>query len=424
MRRTRPPGNTLVKTLVTGAVVFASVLGVYTLYRKRRAAETGGDYALSRAPADLAREIGQALSPGEAHPSSGAAESASGRPPAPAPDGAAFYRKGRTRYLAGAYLEAIPFLAAAARSPTAPSHARVLTLLGKARLFQILLEDVRPAAGPGDRPLARVVLPGGSAFFGELVSETEDALTLAAEKGVGGRFPRAKLAAAVIARTPAEKRTLLEEEYRRRHEGLGSPADCLELARFAHRHGLDAHVTYLMERALDRGPDLLETLLHRKYEEAKAARRSDRVELILDLFRTFFRTGVLARSALAESRAVPSRPPPRPGFGPSSSPPVPDREPPSGIGGVGHTRSAGSNPELRKLIAKADTLREEGDRHYPKARPGLPDAAVHRKKALAAYRAAVALYEQIEDRFGWSFEGTFQILYQRIYNLMNDTRLR
>ena len=82
------------------------------------------------------------------------------------------------------------------------------------------------------------------------------------------------------------------------------------------------------------------------------------------------------------------------------------------------------DPEVEALLAKANRLKREGDRHYEQSRPGAEDAATHRKKALEAYNEAFALYEKLQERWGVSLESTIRALTERRYQLMKMTTLR
>ena len=56
-----------------------------------------------------------------------------------------------------------------------------------------------------------------------------------------------------------------------------------------------------------------------------------------------------------------------------------------------------------------------------KALPGKPNAADHRKKALAAYTEALGLYEKAEENWGVSLDSTFKDIQERRYQLLKDS---
>jgi len=308
--------------------------------------------------------------------------------------------------------------------PGAPNGANRLNPAPWARLFELLLEDSEPGSVLGDgHAYARFTMPGGQTFFARVVRQTPETLEFKQEAGLGATVEKGELRDLVIAETEEEKRALFEREYRRRHETAHSSGALLELARFSRTHGLPDHLTYLMEKGLSASGDGMEKGLVDRFRAAERAGHHARMELIRNLARKFFTGGELAERICTG----PSIDAGSPAAGPDGGADLgPDAEPgPEGRGGiveVARRTPRKSDPEVNRLLEKADELRRTGDVHYRKALPGKPNAAAHRKKALDAYTEALGLYEQAEERWGVSLDSTFKDIQERRYQLLKDSR--
>jgi hypothetical protein len=409
------------KALMTLAILLGVAIGGYYAYRHQLAKEQGQSYSLAYAPGDLFREVVGIFSSRSS--GSGGGTGSRTRPadedPEPEAPGQDLYARGHDHYLAAEYTDAIPLFDKALGSPDAPPRVELEAVIARARLFEILLSDVEPGSDLEGPAVALLTPEEGPSLLVTLTGETDSEISFRASKGISSTVRKADLVALRIARTATAKRAIFEEEYRRKHAALESAGDWLDLARYASSHGLPEHVTYLMEKALDRPGDTVEAALYASWEVALATDRSVRAEAAGDLLQHFFRNGEYTRRVIA-ARA---RPAPQPvAVAPRKDPDSP-KDPPNGIGSVG-SRKRHSNPEVDALLEKADDLKTKGDDHYLKAFPGMPDVAVHRATALKAYEEARVLYEEVEEKWGVNLERTFRHLNERIYQLRKDTPVR
>lgn len=435
--------RTLLKMIVTLAVLLGIALGVYYFYRRGQAREQGESYSLARAPGDLVREVRSLFDSGDSgdsgseepeasaaeHPPSGEPESGEEESPGAEPEsagsdgGAAVaerFPEARDLYRAGHYEEAIPLLYEALAVPGSTGE-RPRELLARARLFLLLLEGAPSGEALSGPAVARIRTARGDPMIVTVKDETPTEIEFEGEGGVGARVPKADLKEVTVARTPAARKTLFEEEYRRRHDDAKTAAGMIDLARFCRRTGLTDHLTYLLERALEQPGDEIQARVAREHAAAERAGASDRVALTADLLQHFWSRGEYTMRALANA-STPRRPGVRvePGDDTSSS----GNGPPSGIGGTARLTPRTANAEVDALLEKADKLRSEADAHYMQAQPGSPDRAEHREKAIDGYRKAMAIYEQVEEKWDVGLESTFRELQLRLYQMMKDETLK
>ena len=411
--------------ILTGIILVT--LGGYYLHRRDVAASKGGEYPITSAPGDLLSEIASIFGKDETSQPEGFGPVTVGTTAKPTGSGPKIHRppdfaaweQAREAYLAGHYENA---LSLALRSRSGAPADQVTRLEMRSRLFMELLAGAEPDATPDGPPIALLVLKNGESMFVNVLDETEEAISFRNAKGLGATLPKAGLADFTVASTPAKKAALYEGEYQRRHSDLRGGAAALELARYCRRHGLDDHLTYLLERAMDTGDKGVETALFERYQEVQKASGSSQARGILDLMKHFFRSSELTRKAVLD--ALPSVPP-RPGFdttlpdeNPAGSPP------PSGIGGRVERTPRVSNPEINALLARADGLRLEGNDYFEKTYPGHPDRVKNREKALACFDKAIEIYEQVEEGWKVNLDNVFKDLMTKRYQLLKDKPVR
>jgi hypothetical protein len=411
-------------SLAALGAIFLVATGGYYLHRRAAESEKGGSYSIVDAPRDLVREFVGLFAGGPKlpRPAPYPAGSIVEPPPSGIPAADSFAR-GRQAYLDADYATAVPLLETALAKPAGGvDSATGTSILTRARLFRLLLEDTRAGAALAGPPQARIALPGGDPFLAELVEETPADVTFRKEGGISAKVKKGDLRESSIARTPEQKKALAESEYQRRHESLRGAAAWLDLARFCRTYDLSGHVNYLLEKALEEPGDGVERALYDIYSKAFAASDRPKAAACYDLLGHFFRGGELTRAAIRAERggdAPPSGAVAGGGDGISAGP-----EPASGIGSVGARIPRSSNPELNAVLEKAAKLKAEADEHYLKAQPGAPDRATHRQKALDAYAKSIELFEKAEEEWGVSLERIFKELYERRYQLLKDTPAR
>ncbi len=416
----------LFNSVVILFILATLALTAYYVTERQKASYRGDSYNFSQAPVDLADEIRDFFStdvPEEhAMPGMPASETDPADPTPPAASKVERtvddWQQGRKLYLEGDYEQA---LASFRKARTRPVGQRD-PIESKARLFRALLGDTEVGAALEGPPQALITLPGGDPFYAEVVSENDDEITFKRPDGVGARLEKSALRDLVVARTSHEKRALAEREYQRRHQALKQAKDYLDLGRFCQANDLRDHLTYLLERGIDAPGDGYEAALFAEYKRLRATTgASARADETVELMKLFYRSGEYTRTAVLD--ALPG------GVGrPGIDDTVPDttagKPPPSGIGASNYSMPRSTDPKVNALIAKADAIRRKADAHYVQAMPGKPERARHRNQAIKLYEEAIAIYEDVEERWGVNLDSVFKDMLTKRYGLLKDKPIR
>jgi len=414
--------RSFVKTIGTLLILTAVIGSVYYVYRARTEKQAGREYSVRRVPGDLARDVSALFASGESR-------AATPRPDRPGPKAeggdeegpveavpalpeASLYDRANEHYLVGRYADAEPLLVKALSTPGA-TGTRPAELLARTRLFRILLEGVDPESALNGPAIGYLVLNGGQPMLVQITEETADEVAFRAPGGIQSSLKKKNLRSVKVGRTRVEKTAIFELHYRLRHDGARTAEEFLELARFSAECGLTAHVTYCLERAIAAPGDAVEQVLTENF--AAARQGSGRQLLIQEMFRRFYpRSDLTANLYTPNVSHLPLR---RPGTEP------PDESgPASGIGGVRVRKPRASDGQVELLLSKAAELRKEGDKYYRKAFDRGSRSTEYRDKALAAYRKAQTVYEQVEQKWDVGLDRTFKDIQTRVSDLIRSVR--
>jgi hypothetical protein len=284
-----------------------------------------------------------------------------------------------------------------------------------ARLFAVV-EERFPHRGfyqPGDR-IAVLTLASGAVLDGRVEEETPRGISLRQPDGSAGTIPADQIVKRVILSGDAGRRAL-DEEYRRRLAAVREPRGpaLLDLAGWCVARGLRNHLPFLLdatrraEQASDR--PVMGPFLVREYAKLGSADQEE----VSRVLRRFYAPSV--REVLVADA------------GPTGEEDVASRS-----GGTGSMNPVPRTPR-RKLdedfLSRADRAKElirEGEKHYRKAMPDMPNRAMHRDKAKKLLVEARDILEVLTDERPdqrW-LERHLKACYEMLYWLRKDSPVR
>ncbi len=285
-----------------------------------------------------------------------------------------------------------------ASAPDKKIGERAARLAGRARTCAEVLDDVADSERSSPENVVEVVLMSGNPMRGTLVSDTPGAVTIKRAGGIEFKISKSRVKE-VVKLDQTAVRAALEAELAAQLKKRSAPTatDYYELALYCYKNRLDARVSELLEKALEKDPNLGKTLHHDKaknmYEayvwftgrgNAKDANRLQ--EILAAKYSDTPYAGMVKETIEEVASAT--------GSSGSVMPETGNGEQ-SGDGEPGPGPSLGSGSEqAREMVARANKLYSEGMEHFDRSEPGAPNRKAENQKAFQCFNEALNLYEE------------------------------
>ncbi len=297
-----------------------------------------------------------------------------------------------------------------------PLEERAARLSGRARTFADVLDDIPDNQRANPDNMVDVVLMSGNTMRGMLVADTPGEVRIRRPGGLEMGIRKSQVKE-VLKLDLARVHEQLEGELAAQLKKRSAPTatDYYELAVFCYKNRLDHRVAEMLEKALEKDPNLNKSLHHQKAKNMYEAyvwfmgrgNQKDAKRLQDQLTAKYADTpyAKMLQETIEELAAATKGST----AGGGGEGPLAAGDNGGSGSEAGPTPSSGATEQVKELVAKANKLYDEGMDHFNRAEPGSPNRKEENQKAFQCFNQSLGLYEE-----AWALSGGDNALARRI----------